>query len=86
VADGAVDPKDSRNALIQDIDLAALDVKALVEYSTKFQILMPVDESKGNHITPTEIVNRGNELDPGTSNIGASTATPQRTLTCKEET
>src|SRR5215471_1630110 len=39
VANGAVDPTDPRNALIQDIDLAPLDAKGLVEYSTNFQIL-----------------------------------------------
>ncbi len=77
VANGAVDPTDPRNAVIQDIDLAPLDSKGLVEYSTNFQILMPVDETKGNHILLTEIVNRGNELDPGTFNIGTSTTNPQ---------
>jgi Alpha/beta hydrolase domain len=77
VANGAVDPKDPRNAVIQDIELAPLHSKGLVEYSTVFQILMPVDETKGNHIMLTEIVNRGNELDPGTFNIGTSTANPQ---------
>ena len=74
VANGAVDPKDPRNAVIEDIELAPLDSKGLVEYSTVFQILMPVDETKGNHIMLTEIVNQGNELDPGTFNIGTSTA------------
>ena len=54
-----------------------LDAKGLVEYSTKFQILMPVDESKGNHIMLSEVVNRGNETSPGTFNIGTSTANPQ---------
>ncbi len=77
VANGAVDPADPRNAVIQDIDLAPLDTKGLVEYLTNFQILMPVDETKGNHIMLTEIVNRGNELDPGTFNIGTSTTNPQ---------
>ena len=77
VANGAVDPRDPRNAVIQDIDLAPLDAKGLVEYSTKFQILMPVDESKGNHIMLSEVVNRGNETSPGTFNIGTSTANPQ---------
>jgi Alpha/beta hydrolase domain len=77
VANGAVDPTDSRNALIQDIELAPLDSKGLVEYSTVFQILMPVDESKGNHIMLSEVVNRGNETSPGTFNIGTSTTNPQ---------
>ena len=77
VANGAVDPRDPRNAVIQDIELGPLDAKGLVEYSTQFQILMPVDESKGNHIMLSEVVNRGNETSPGTFNIGTSTANPQ---------
>jgi hypothetical protein len=76
VANGAVDPTDPRNAIIQDIGLAPLDAHGLVEYSTNFQILMPVDESKGNHIMLTEIVNRGNELDPGFFNIGVTASAP----------
>ena len=76
VANGAVDPTDPRNAIIQDIELAPLDSKGLVEYSTVFQILMPVDESKGNHIMLSEVVNRGNELDPSFFNIGVTTSEP----------
>jgi hypothetical protein len=76
VANGAVDPRDPRNAIIQDIDLAPLDAKGLVEYSTNFQILMPVNESNGNHIMLTEIVNRGNELDPSFFNIGVTSSAP----------
>ena len=76
VANGAVDPRDPRNAVIQDIDLAPLDAKGLVEYSTQFQILMPVDETKGNHIMLSEVVNRGNELDPSFFNIGVTASAP----------
>jgi hypothetical protein len=77
VASGEVDPNDQRNAIIQDIELAPRNARGMVEYSTKFQILKPVDESKGNHVMLFEIVNRGNELDPGFYNIGATTANPQ---------
>jgi hypothetical protein len=76
IAKGAVDPADPKNAVIQDIALAPLDAKGRVEYSTNFQILMPVDESKGNHIMLTEIVNRGNELDPSFFNIGVTSSAP----------
>src|ERR1700719_3341459 len=76
VANGAVDPRDPRNAVIQDIDLAPLGAKGLVEYSTHFQILMPVDETKGNHIMLSEVVNRGNELDPSFFNIGVTASAP----------
>ena len=76
IANGAVDPADPKNAVIQDIALAPLDAKGRVAYSTNFQILMPVDESKGNHIMLTEIVNRGNELDPSFFNIGVTSSAP----------
>jgi hypothetical protein len=76
IANGAVDPADPKNAVIQDIALAPLDAKGRVEYSTNFQILMPVDESKGNHIMLTEIVNRGTELDPSFFNIGVTSSAP----------
>ena len=77
IAYGEVNPRDPLNAVIQDIDLAPVDAKGLVEYSTDFQILMPVDESKGNHIMLSEVVNRGNETSPGTFNIGTSASNPQ---------
>jgi len=77
VAFGEIDPGDERNRIIQDIELAPRNARGRVEYSTKFQILKPVDESKGNHMMLFEIVNRGNELDPGFFNIGVTAANPQ---------
>jgi hypothetical protein len=77
LAFGEVDPKDERNRIIQDIELAPRNARGMVEYSTKFQILKPVDESRGNHVMLFEIVNRGNQLDPGFYNIGAIAANPQ---------
>jgi hypothetical protein len=74
---GEVDPSNAQNKIIQDIELAPRNAKGMVEYSTKFQILKPVDESKGNHMMLFEIVNRGNELDPGFFNIGVTGANPQ---------
>ena len=74
---GEVDPSNAVNKIIQDIELAPRNAKGMVEYSTKFQILKPVDESKGNHMMLFEIVNRGNELDPGFYNIGVTAANPQ---------
>ena len=74
---GEVDPSNELNKIIQDIQLAPRNARGMVEYSTKFQILKPVDESKGNHMMLFEIVNRGNELDPGFFNIGVTGANPQ---------
>jgi Alpha/beta hydrolase domain len=56
---GEVDPKDPRNAIIVDIGLAPKNPNGTVTYSTDFQILRPVDRSKGNKRLIYEITNRG---------------------------
>ena len=76
IAKGELDPADPLNAVIQDIKLAPRNAHGMVEYSTKISILKPVDESKGNHTLLFEIVNRGNKLDPGFYNVGATAAKP----------
>jgi hypothetical protein len=73
---GEIDPRDPLNAVIQDIELAPRNSRGKVEYSTKVSILKPVDESHGNHTLLFEILNRGNKLDPGTFNVGVTTANP----------
>jgi hypothetical protein len=76
VAYGEIDPRNPLNAVIQDIDLAPRNARGKVEYSTKVSILKPVDETRGNRTMLFEIVNRGNKLDPGTFNVGVTTANP----------
>jgi hypothetical protein len=56
---GEVDPGDPRNAIIVDIGLAPKNPNGTVGYSTDFQILRPVDRSKGNGRLIYEITNRG---------------------------
>lgn len=56
---GEVDPKDRRNAVIVDIQLAPRNAKGLVEYSTDIYILRPIDPAKGNHRVLFDINNRG---------------------------
>jgi hypothetical protein len=56
---GEVDPHDRRNAIIVDIGLAPRNPNGTVTYSTDFQILRPIDRSKGNHRLLYEITNRG---------------------------
>ena len=56
---GEVDPKDRRNAVIVDIDLAPKSPNGTVSYTTDFQILRPIDRSKQNHRLLFEITNRG---------------------------
>ena len=56
---GEVDPRDPLNAIIVDIGLAPVSARGMVEYSTDFQILRPVDHTKANKRLLYEITNRG---------------------------
>ena len=56
---GEVEPKDPLNAIIVDIGLAPRNPNGAVKYSTDFQILRPVDRTKGNKRLIYEITNRG---------------------------
>jgi Alpha/beta hydrolase domain len=75
---GEVDPKDPLNAVIVDIDLAPKNPNGVVTYSTDFQILRPIDRTKGNKRLIYEITNRGrtNVLETlNDSKTGNDTAT-----------
>jgi hypothetical protein len=56
---GELDPKDPRNAIIVDLQLAPKNARGKVEYSFDFYILKPIDLSKGNHKMLYEPPNRG---------------------------
>jgi hypothetical protein len=56
---GEVDPADPLNAIIVDIGLAPKNPNGTVSYSTDFQILRPIDRTKGNKRLLYEITNRG---------------------------
>ena len=56
---GEVDPNDRRNAVIVDIDLAPKKENGTVSYAIDFQILRPIDGTKGNHRLLYEITQRG---------------------------
>src|SRR5712664_227929 len=56
---GELDPKDPRNAVIVDIQLAPKNANGKVEYAFDFYILKPIDLSKGNHKVMYEPPNRG---------------------------
>src|SRR6476619_2041467 len=58
---GEVDPKDVKNAIIQDIALAPRNARGMVEYTTNIEILRPADRQKGNGILFFNVVNRGNK-------------------------
>ena len=45
-----VDPRDPLNAVIVDLDKAPRNERRMVEFSTPFFILKPVDMARGNHM------------------------------------
>src|SRR5215470_9359274 len=65
---GEVDPTDPLNAIIVDIGLAPKNPNGTVTYSADFQILRPVDRTKGNKRLIYEITNRGRTNVLGTLN------------------
>ena len=54
-----VDPNDPRNEVIVDIKLAPKNARGMVEYSTDFLILRPIDASKSNRRLIYDVTNRG---------------------------
>jgi hypothetical protein len=56
---GEVDPNDPLNSDIVDIGLAPRNADGKVSYSADFQILRPIDLSKGNHRVLFDLPNRG---------------------------
>jgi hypothetical protein len=61
---GEIDPKDRRNALIQDIELAPRDAHGNVEYVATFTLLKPIDMAKSSGVLLYEVVNRGASIVP----------------------
>ena len=59
---GEVDPKDPKNAIIQDLDLAPVNDRGMVEYSADFVMLKPKDMSRANGVLRYDAPNRGNIL------------------------
>ena len=55
----AIDPKDSRNRVIVDLDKAPLGSDGRVEFSSALYILKPKDARAGNGAALLEVLNRG---------------------------
>jgi hypothetical protein len=70
IASGEIDPKDRRNALITDIQLAPKNSRGLVEYRTNFTLMKPVDMSNSSGVLFYNIVNRGNHQGTSTLDVG----------------
>jgi hypothetical protein len=59
---GEVDPKDAHNAIIQDLALAPVNARGMVEYSADFVLLKPKDMTKASGVLRYDAPNRGNIL------------------------
>ncbi len=57
---GELDPKDLRNAIINDIQLAPRNARGMVEYSATFALTKPLDMSKASGVLYYLVPNRGN--------------------------
>ena len=57
---GEVNPNDSKNTIIQDIQLAPKNERGMVEYVSEFILLRPKDLSKSNGLLFLNLPNRGN--------------------------
>ena len=64
---GEVDPNNSLNSIIQDIQLAPRNQKGKVEYTTQFILLRPVNMSKCNGVLFLSLPNRGNVFPADTA-------------------
>jgi hypothetical protein len=60
-----VDPRDPLNAVIFNLDKAPRNARGLVEFSSPFLILKPVDMTRGNHKIWFGVNNRGNCFELG---------------------
>jgi len=56
---GEVDPLNPQNAVIVDLQNAPKNADGMVSYSVDFQIIRPMDLSKGNHRIIFDLPNRG---------------------------
>lgn len=59
---GELDPKDPKNAVIQDIALAPVNARGMVEYATDFVMLKPKNMAKASGVLRYDAPNRGNIL------------------------
>ncbi len=62
VARGELDPADTRNKGIVNLDRAPRNAKGKVEYEVEWFMLRPADAAKGNHKLLFEVTNRGRKF------------------------
>src|SRR5262249_5465449 len=57
----AIDPRNSANRIITDVDLAPRNAQGKVEFSSDFYLIKPKEPSRGNGTVLYEVSNRGNK-------------------------
>ena len=69
---GELDPKDPRNAIIQDIALAPRNANGKVDYVASFYLVKPIDMSKASGLLWHDVPNRGGRITivPAERNLG----------------
>ncbi len=73
----AIDPSNTANQIIADIDKAPRNAAGKVEFSSDFYLLKPVDPSRGNGTILYEVSNRGGKGMVGFFNYAQGGADPQ---------
>jgi hypothetical protein len=61
-ARGELDPADLRNRVIKNLDRAPKNARGMVEYEVDFDLLRPVDATKGNRKILFDVTNRGRKF------------------------
>ena len=75
----AIDPANSANLIIADIDKAPRNAAGKVEFSSDFYLLKPVDPARGNGTVLYEVSNRGGKGMIGFFNFAQGGPDPQTT-------
>ena len=72
----AVDPSNSANQIVTDIDMAPRDSNGNVTFSSEFFMLKPIDPGRGNGALLYEVSNRGRKGMLGFFNLAAGSLDP----------
>ena len=78
-----VDPNNPLDAVITDLDKAPRNARGMVEFSSPFFIIKPVDMSRGNHKIFSTVNNRGNDALLNATSVAAGSI---NTSTCASVT
>jgi len=73
----AVDPRNSANQIVNDIDKAPRNAAGKIEFSSDFYILKPKDPNHGNGSILYEVSNRGNKGMLGFFDFASASPDPQ---------